>query len=250
MYRLLTGTPTSDHTTLLLNCYTKLKDSSKLNEFINIDDTSGGTSKDPKYHFDVDTAIRVCREAGLLTHAQSLAKQNKKHELYLNILLEEAAQSQKNLRKYQDALRYIERLPFKEADKEMKRIGKTLIENEPKGTTDLIKIICTNFKENRRQYLQSTNTRRKLSEHKDNGRYPGDSDDDEDGDGRANPEEFIHLFVCQPRELKDFLEYLIDTEPSRCSTVVYNTLLEIYMREAFELKSKKRTAEFKVWCHA
>eukprot|EP01084_Bolivina_argentea_P054152 99324_1 len=208
------GQPTSDHTTLLLNCYTKLKDSSKLNEFINIDEssTSNDANENVKYNFDINTAIRVCREAGLLQHARSLAKQNKQHQIYLDILLEEAAKSQKNLRKYQDALKYIKKLSFLDADKSMKRIGKTLIENEPKGTTELIKVLCTSFDNN--------------DQHK------------------ANAEEFIHLFVRQPSELRDFLEFLIDTEPSNCSTVVYNTLLEIYMREAFNLKSKKRFSEY------
>ena len=90
------GQPTSDHTTLLLNCYTKLKDSSKLNEFINIDENNN-SSKANQYNFDVSTAIRVCREAGLLQHARSLAKQNNEHQIYLDILLEEAAQSQRGL---------------------------------------------------------------------------------------------------------------------------------------------------------
>ena len=225
------GQPTSDHTTLLLNCYTKLKDSSKLNEFINIDDDNNNSNNNKnQYNFDVSTAIRVCREAGLLTHARSLAKQNKQHQIYLDILLEEAAKGQRNLRKYQDALDYIQRLTFKQAEKSIKRIGKTLIENEPKGTTELIKVLCTNFNENQ---AKITNEEEKLIDNNNN------------DDQRANPEEFIHLFVRQPRELKDFLEFLTENEPSRCSTIVYNTLLEIYMREAFELKTKKRTSEYR-----
>lgn len=34
----------ADHTTLLLNCYTKLKDSSKLEEFIKVQGGGGGDS--------------------------------------------------------------------------------------------------------------------------------------------------------------------------------------------------------------
>ncbi len=41
-----------EHTTLLLNCYTKLKDTEKLNQFIRSESIS----------FDVKTAIRVLRE--------------------------------------------------------------------------------------------------------------------------------------------------------------------------------------------
>ena len=47
------GLASEDHTTLLLNCYTKLKDSSKLDEFI--------MTKDRDVDFDVDIAINVCR---------------------------------------------------------------------------------------------------------------------------------------------------------------------------------------------
>ena len=159
-----------------------------------------------------------------MEHARSLAKQKKKHQLYLDILLEEAALSQMNLRKYQDALKYIKNLPFEIAEKSMKRIGKTLMENEPKGTTELVQLLCTDFPNN------------------------NDTESKSDEIQKANPEEFIHLFVRQPKELKDFLEYLIDNEPSRCKTIVYNTLLEIYMREAFELKSKKNLSEYKGVC--
>ena len=50
------GLASEDHTTLLLNCYTKLKDSAKLDEFI--------MTKDREVDFDVDIAITVCRQAG------------------------------------------------------------------------------------------------------------------------------------------------------------------------------------------
>ena len=47
------GEATEDHTTLLLNCYTKLKDNKNLDAFI--------MTKDREVDFDVDIAIRVCR---------------------------------------------------------------------------------------------------------------------------------------------------------------------------------------------
>lgn len=43
------------HTTLLLNCYTKLKDQKMLDEFI---------MTDKHLNFDLETAIKVCRHAG------------------------------------------------------------------------------------------------------------------------------------------------------------------------------------------
>ena len=50
------GLANEDHTILLLNCYTKLKDTQKLDEFIFKDRDS--------VDFDLEIAIRVCRQAG------------------------------------------------------------------------------------------------------------------------------------------------------------------------------------------
>ncbi|XP_063528261.1 vacuolar protein sorting-associated protein 11 homolog isoform X3 [Pongo pygmaeus] len=72
----------ADHTTLLLNCYTKLKDSSKLEEFIK-------TKSESEVHFDVETAIKVLRQAGYYSHALYLAENHAHHEWYLKIQLED-----------------------------------------------------------------------------------------------------------------------------------------------------------------
>ncbi|KAA8565979.1 hypothetical protein EYC84_009783 [Monilinia fructicola] len=55
---------TADHTTLLLNCYAKLKDIDKLEKFIK----SPGDLK-----FDLDTAITMCRQGGYYEQAAYLA---------------------------------------------------------------------------------------------------------------------------------------------------------------------------------
>lgn len=46
---------TADHTTLLLNCYAKLKDVDKLDAFIQ----RGGQDQDKVPSFDVETAYKV-----------------------------------------------------------------------------------------------------------------------------------------------------------------------------------------------
>lgn len=48
------GLASADHTTLLLNCYTKLKDIGKLDKFL-----KAGLSNQPVPQFDVETAIKV-----------------------------------------------------------------------------------------------------------------------------------------------------------------------------------------------
>lgn len=46
---------------------------------------------------------------------------------------------------YEEGLRYIGRLPFDQAESNMKRYGKTLMHHIPEGTTLLLKGLCTNY---------------------------------------------------------------------------------------------------------
>ena len=55
--------------------------------------------------FDVETAIRVCRQAGYYQHALYLADKHAQHEWYLKIQLED-------IKDYQKALHYIGKLQF------------------------------------------------------------------------------------------------------------------------------------------
>jgi hypothetical protein len=85
------GKATADHTTLLLNCYAKLKDIDKLETFI----------KQPgDLKFDLDTAISMCRQGGYYEQAAYLATKHGEHELVVDILIEDS-------KKYDEALKYI-----------------------------------------------------------------------------------------------------------------------------------------------
>jgi hypothetical protein len=82
---------TADHTTLLLNCYAKLKDTSKLDAFIR---TPG------ELKFDLDTAIAMCRQGGYFEQAAYLATKHGETDMVVDILVED-------LRQYPEALQYI-----------------------------------------------------------------------------------------------------------------------------------------------
>lgn len=85
------GKATSDHTTLLLNCYAKLKDIEKLEAFI----------KQPgELKFDLDTAITMCRQGGYFEQAAYLAKKHGENDLVVDILIED-------LKDYKEALSFI-----------------------------------------------------------------------------------------------------------------------------------------------
>lgn len=121
------GLASEDHTTLLLNCYTKLKDCEKLDEFI--------MTKDRDVDFDVDIAINVCRQAGYCNHALALAEKHTKHDLYLKIQIE-------NQGEYKLALNYISKLENLEADCNMKKYGAVLMQEVPEETSKFLQYLC------------------------------------------------------------------------------------------------------------
>lgn len=91
------GLANADHTTLLLNTYTKLRDVSRLDAFIKSSTTTSSSSIHARKKaesadalpFDLETAIRVCRQAGYFEHAMYLAKKYKRHDDYLRIQIED-----------------------------------------------------------------------------------------------------------------------------------------------------------------
>ncbi|RNA18522.1 vacuolar sorting-associated 11 -like protein [Brachionus plicatilis] len=113
-----------DHTTLLLNCYTKLKDEQRLNSFL----------VEGNVEFDVDTGIKVLRQSGFYKQALNLCKKHSKHEDYLKIQLE-------NLKDYGESLNYIQNLDDQSAVLNLKKYGKLLMANIPEKTVEFLKNI-------------------------------------------------------------------------------------------------------------
>lgn len=112
---------TADHTTLLLNCYAKLKDTEKLDKFIRMP----GELK-----FDLDTAIPMCRQGGYYEQAAYLATKHGDNEMVIDILIED-------LKKYAEALQYIWRLDAESAYPVLMKYARVLIEHCPTDATRL-----------------------------------------------------------------------------------------------------------------
>ena len=110
---------TVDHTTLLLNCYAKLKDTEKLETFIK----SGN-------NFDFDTAITMCRQGGYHDQAVFLAQKHGEHDLVVDILVEDS-------KKYDEALHYIWRLEPELAYPNFMKYARVLLEHCSKDATQL-----------------------------------------------------------------------------------------------------------------
>ena len=179
------------HTTLLLQCYTKLKDVDKLRQFILGGEGAVAT-------FDVATAINVLR----VTNAElalALARKHQEHDWVFRILLEECEGDEGML---EDAMLYMLGLPAVQVVAQLQRWGKTLVEFLPDQVTDLLAALCTGCY-------------RPLS-------LPSDGDGDgaafgssSQGDGvddtqcDCKPEDFVHLLVNHPRHLRAFLEVML-----------------------------------------
>jgi vacuolar protein sorting-associated protein 11 len=112
---------TADHTTLLLNCYAKLKDTEKLDAFIR----APGELK-----FDLDTAIAMCRQGGYYDQAAYLATKHGENEMVIDILIEDS-------KKYAEALQYIWRLPAESAHPVLMKYARSLLEHCSTETTKL-----------------------------------------------------------------------------------------------------------------
>ncbi|KAL0477101.1 vacuolar protein sorting protein VPS11 [Acrasis kona] len=129
---------TADHTTLLLNCYTKLKNDKKekLDMFIR-------TQNELRY--DVETAIHVCRQAGYREHALLLAKKHKEHGWFIKIHIEDFQRRRPTVKITCRALRHIESLRFELAHTYLKEFGKILVSKLPQQTTNVLIRLCTDY---------------------------------------------------------------------------------------------------------
>ncbi|KAF1745169.1 hypothetical protein MXB_4154 [Myxobolus squamalis] len=105
----------SDHTTLLLNCYIRLKETDKLDEFLRADRL---------WHFDPETALRVCHQAGFIEQALVLARKTNQHN-------------------YRMALEYLKKLKITDAELVLKNYGRRLLKDTPKELVEFLKCICT-----------------------------------------------------------------------------------------------------------
>ncbi|UJR32086.1 hypothetical protein I4U23_019554 [Adineta vaga] len=189
-----------DHTTLLLNCYTKHPDRiNRLAQFIGLNEISSSTA-DVDLTFDVDIAIDVCRQANYLDEALALSAKYRRHDKYIKIQCE-------NKKDYDKALTYIQTLKFDDALQAFRNYGKTLIREQPKLTTKLLKQLNPTPQQIEQEQL---------------------------------PESLINLFMNNPDELLDYLEYAVKQYPSEhLGSSVYDTILELLLQKYSKIQDIK-----------
>eukprot|EP00501_MAST-03F_sp_TOSAG23-6_P000088 GSMAST32.ASY1.ANO1.90.1 assembled CDS len=106
-----------EHTALLLSCYIKTRDDDELRPVVS--------------NYDVAVAIKTLREHEYYDEALFLADRHHKHQLHIQIQLED-------LSCHGDALEYISRLSFDSANAAMMKYGKTLVKMMPRRASDLL----------------------------------------------------------------------------------------------------------------
>ncbi|CAL4072132.1 unnamed protein product, partial [Meganyctiphanes norvegica] len=195
------GAATADHTSLLINCYTRLRDTQQLDEFI--------INKNGAVDCDVELGVRVCRSAGYFDHALALAAKHDLHHHHLAILIDDK-------KDYVAALRYITTLQFEEAKENVLRYGSVLLTHVPDETTDLLIKLCTDYKPANQPMIREGSL-----------------------DGYLSPEEplccsaedFEYLLVNHNEQAVKFLEKLSSVLPGRLSSRLSTTLLAEYLHQ-------------------
>jgi hypothetical protein len=129
----------AEHTTLLIHCYTKQHRDEALHRFLGLDRASDVI--EPGFH--VEAAIRALREAGYADEALELSRRNGDHPTYLHILLEDAESQSDTTEKALEALSYIRKLPFFEAEMTLIAHAHKLVTRAVHETTTLLMEICS-----------------------------------------------------------------------------------------------------------
>ena len=191
----------SNHTTLLLNCFTKMSNREELDAFL----------EKPDLEFDVETAIKVCRQAGYFHEALDLAKRKQRHDWYLKILLEDQ-------KEHTQALQYLMNLPVREAMRNLLHYGKEFVIALPEQTVQSLISIWDPY--------QSAISEEQKQSQNDPFTISGFTGSRRDLD--VHPEDFIPVFVVQPQSLIQFLAFIVSK--GNPSPRVCNTLLELYLR--------------------
>lgn len=183
------------HTTLLFNCYTKIKAGNELNDFVQ--SLIKKANSDEK-SFDVETAVDVLKRNGYQQLAKELAKAYNKHSLYISLLYER--------QEYKEMLDYIKTLPGEEVQPKLQEYGTEIISKYPDGRKDLI------------QFATDCCTK-------------GVKFGNDETVKKVDPAALSPIFVKSPEEHFRFLYSLKSNLNEQC----WNTLIELALRTKSDL---------------
>jgi hypothetical protein len=142
--------------------------------------------------------------------------------------------------RFSDALAYISTLEFFSAEAMVRRYGNQLMNARPEETMALIRALCTSYVPTGGADKGSGEKghERSGSEHGDALAAAASQQQALQKPARANPEDFVSLFVGHPVALTQFLEAIVAQQPD-CSPSLYETLLELLLRDDDEKDARK-----------
>lgn len=189
-----------DHTKLLLNCYSKLRNDQQLKQFIE-------SYEEGNIKFDVEIAIKVLRDAGFYEFAIYLAKKHQKHESFFQIQMED-------INNCEAALEYMnEMIEPNDMALYMRRYGRVMLKEAPTSTISMIKKIC----QKSRDIIADMDAINQFTIDLDKVQR------------QIYPEEFFHIFVDNNELFVQLLEQLVDDGTNFATKAVHNLLLELYL---------------------
>lgn len=234
------GLANKEHTTLLINCYCKMHQRDKLQEFI--------YTNSRENRFDVPTAIRVLTDCGWEKEALHLSRKYGYHHDYIRLLIEYE-------RDFQKAVEYIHTLPFNDAESMVQEFGRALLDEVPQAMTDFIVELCIDYQpitdlqlhtselestptalspmQTLHQSLrQSFQSRRSMSPAVVSAAPAiiASLSDAVLEPKYGNPSAYIHLFASHSDLLEQFLSK-VTKRSQPCDTSTWNTLLELVLRK-------------------
>jgi vacuolar protein sorting-associated protein 11 len=225
-----------EHTALLLNCYVKKQKIENLSHFLSESSLESDL-------FDIETAIKVCKDLQHYDEAMKLAEQKNKHELYLKILIE-------NKKDYARSLEYIRtKVPLEEKEKYVIEFGQEFMKFVPDKTIELIKLlirahsISQVVRGKERDYVLSPEERSVFEQ------LNVDAEELENLTITTfkKPDEFFRLFIVNSSDLENFLLYLIKDVPKLPhEQIVFHRLIEFYLEMMKEHPSQKEEYGHKI----
>lgn len=187
---------TKQHTTLLFNCYTKVKATKELEEAVNKFIEAAKSNEEPS--FDVKTAVDVLMRNNYKHHAEELAKAYHKDELYISLLYEE--------HKYKEILEHIQTLDGRLVKQVLSDYGSEIMDKYPEGAKDLTDFCvkcCTEGIPSRKNPNHII---------------------------KIQPDSLSMIFMNNDSKHFDFLYKIFQTNPDNLTELIWNVLIEMALR--------------------
>ncbi|KAK8854048.1 hypothetical protein M9Y10_016598 [Tritrichomonas musculus] len=190
---------TKQHTTLLFNCYTKVRAKEKLKSAVN--KFIEAAKKDEEPLFDVETAVDVLKRNNYQEYAEELAKAYHRDGLYIQLLYEK--------QKYKEILAHIQKLSGHFVISLLSDYGSEIMDNYPEGSSELTQFCvkcCTDGIPDLKRGRDGT------------------------GVTKIQPDDLAMIFMNNDEKHFDFLYQIYQKGPENLNERIWNVLIEMALR--------------------